>query len=34
MRESIPMKVIVAMTLTKLGSGNSLQMCGEVYGIV
>jgi hypothetical protein len=33
MRENIPVKVIVAMTLTKLGSGNSLQMCGEVYGI-
>jgi hypothetical protein len=33
MRESIPMKVIIAMTLTKLGSGNILQMCGEVYGI-
>jgi hypothetical protein len=27
------MKVIVTMILTKLGSGNSLQICGEVYGI-
>ncbi len=27
------MEVKVAMVLTRLGSGNSLQMCGEVYGI-
>jgi hypothetical protein len=27
------MNVIVTMILTKLGSGNSLQICGEIYGI-
>jgi hypothetical protein len=27
------MKVKVAMTLARLGSGNSLQMCGKVTGI-
>jgi len=26
--------IIVGMSIARLGSGNSLQMCGEVYGIV
>jgi hypothetical protein len=34
MRESIHVEARVAMALARLGSGNSLQMCGEVYGIV
>ncbi len=33
MRKNIPMEIIVAMALTRLGNGNSLQMCGQVYGI-
>jgi len=28
MRKNIPMKIIVAMALARLGNGNSLQMCG------
>ncbi len=28
------MKAKVAMALTRLGSGNSLQICGKVYDIV
>jgi hypothetical protein len=27
-------KARVAMALARLGSGNSLQICGKVYGIV
>jgi hypothetical protein len=34
MRESIHVEARVVMALAKLGSGNSLQMCGEVYGII
>jgi len=34
MRESIHVDVRVVMAIARLGSGNSLQMCGEVYGIV
>jgi hypothetical protein len=33
MRENIPIEFRVAMVLTRLGSENSLQMCGEVYVI-
>jgi len=33
MRKSIPMEVMITMALARLGSENSLQMCGEVYGI-
>ncbi len=28
------MEVRVAMAFARLGSGNSLQICGKVYGIV
>jgi hypothetical protein len=28
------MEAIIIMAFARLGSGNSLQMCGEVYGIV
>jgi hypothetical protein len=34
MRENIPMEFKITMSLTRLGSENSLQMRGEVYGIV
>jgi hypothetical protein len=34
MKESIHVEARVAMVLAGLGSGNSLQMCGEVCGIV
>ncbi len=33
MRESILVEARVTMVLARLGNGNSLQMCGEVYGI-
>jgi hypothetical protein len=33
MRKNIPMEAIVVMVFARLSSGNSLQMCGEVYGI-
>jgi ascorbate-specific PTS system EIIC-type component UlaA len=34
MRKNKSIKTIVGMFIARLGSGNSLQMCGEVYGIV
>ncbi len=34
MRENILMEVIVVMAFARLGNGNSLQMCGELYSIV
>jgi hypothetical protein len=34
MKESILVEARVAMVLARLGNGNSLEMCGEVYGIV
>jgi hypothetical protein len=34
MREKKSIETIVGMIIARLGSGNSLQMCGEVYGIV
>jgi hypothetical protein len=34
MRKKKSIKTIVGMFIARLGSGNSLQMCGEVYGIV
>ncbi len=33
MKENIPIETRIAMALARLGSGNSLQMCGEVYNI-
>jgi hypothetical protein len=33
MRKNISMETRVTMALAKLGNENSLQMCGEVYGI-
>jgi hypothetical protein len=33
-RESILVQTKITMALTQLSSENSLQMCGEVYGIV
>jgi len=33
MRESIRIGFRITMVLTRLGSENSLQMCGEVYVI-
>jgi hypothetical protein len=33
-RESILVRTKITMALTQLSSENSLQMCGEVYGIV
>jgi hypothetical protein len=34
MKESILVEARVAMALARLGSGNSLQMCGGVNGII
>jgi len=34
MQKKILLKVKVLMVFTKLGSQNSLQICGKVYGIV
>jgi hypothetical protein len=34
MRKKKSIETIVGMSIARLGSGNSLQMCGEVYGIV
>jgi hypothetical protein len=34
MRKNIPIQTRIAMALTQLSSENSLQMCGEFYGIV
>jgi len=33
MRKNSYMEIRITMALAKLGSENSLQMCGEVYGI-
>jgi hypothetical protein len=33
MRKNISMEIKIAMALAKLGNENSLQMCGEAYGI-
>jgi hypothetical protein len=33
MKENIPMEFKITMAPTRLSSGNSLQMCGEIYGI-
>ncbi len=33
MRKNFPLEARVVLPLTKLGSGNSLQMCVEVHGI-
>jgi hypothetical protein len=33
MRKNISMETKVTMAFAKLGSENSLQMCGKVYGI-
>jgi hypothetical protein len=34
MKENILVETRITMVFAKLGSGNSLQMCGEFYGIV
>ncbi len=33
-RENVHVKTRITMALPRLGSENSLQMCGEVYDIV
>jgi hypothetical protein len=33
LRESISLETRVAISLSRLSTGNTLQMCGEVYGI-
>jgi hypothetical protein len=32
-KKSIPMEARIVMAITRLGSGNSSQMCVEVHGI-
>ena len=33
MRICIPVETHVVITLDRLGSSNTLQMCGEVFGV-